>query len=74
MVNYSCVLYNMTETNYLLTNTQDLVLMRFSDVLLMAAELGAPNAQNYLDRVRNRVSLPSFRPLLKILKMNVVSN
>ena len=68
LVNYSCVLYNMTETNYLLTNTQDLVLMRFSDVLLMAAELGAPNAQNYLDRVRNRVSLPSVPATLENIK------
>lgn len=68
LVNYSCVLYNMTETNYLLTNTQDLVLMRFSDVLLMAAELGAPNAQNYLDRVRNRVGLPSVPVTLDNIK------
>jgi len=33
--------------------------IRFSDVLLMAAELGSGNAQNYLDRVRDRVGLPS---------------
>lgn len=33
--------------------------IRFSDVLLMAAELGSPNAQQYLDRVRTRVGLPS---------------
>ncbi len=29
-------------------------IMRFSDVLLMAAELGSPNAQTYFDRVRSR--------------------
>lgn len=29
-------------------------IMRFSDVLLMAAELGSPNAQVYFDRVRSR--------------------
>ncbi len=34
--------------------------IRFSDVLLMAAELGSPNAQLYLDRVRLRVGLPSI--------------
>ncbi len=28
--------------------------IRFSDVLLMAAELGSPNAQTYFDRVRSR--------------------
>ena len=33
--------------------------IRFSDVLLMAAELGSPNAQAYLDRVRDRVGLAS---------------
>lgn len=33
--------------------------IRFSDVLLMAAELGSGNAQNYLDKVRARVGLPS---------------
>ncbi|HLO90056.1 MAG: RagB/SusD family nutrient uptake outer membrane protein [Chloroflexota bacterium] len=34
--------------------------IRFSDVLLMAAELGSPNAQQYLDRVRSRVGLSSI--------------
>ncbi|MBT3243085.1 MAG: RagB/SusD family nutrient uptake outer membrane protein [Bacteroidetes bacterium] len=33
--------------------------IRFSDVLLMAAELGSPNAQQYLDRVRERVGQES---------------
>lgn len=33
--------------------------IRFSDVLLMAAELGSANAQEYLDRVRERVDMPS---------------
>ncbi len=33
--------------------------IRYSDVLLMAAELGSPNAQAYLDEVRARVGLPS---------------
>ncbi|MEL7118864.1 MAG: RagB/SusD family nutrient uptake outer membrane protein [Bacteroidota bacterium] len=37
----------------------NLRVVRFSDVLLMAAELGSPNAQDYLDRVRARVGLPS---------------
>lgn len=38
--------------------------IRFSDVLLMAAELGSGNAQAYLDRVRFRVSLLSVVPTL----------
>ncbi len=33
--------------------------IRYSDVLLMAAELGSANAQTYLDQVRARVGLPS---------------
>lgn len=33
--------------------------IRYSDVLLMAAELGSPNAQSYLDDVRARVGLSS---------------
>jgi hypothetical protein len=35
-------------------NIQDLVIMRFADILLMAAELGAPNAKTYLNRVHQR--------------------
>ncbi len=43
--------------------------IRFSDVLLMAAELGSPNAQDYLDQVRSRVGLASVPATLEnILK------
>ena len=38
-------------------NHQDLIIMRFADVLLMAAELGSANAQSYLDKVRARAGL-----------------
>jgi len=34
--------------------------IRYSDVLLMAAELGSPSAQAYLDKVRARVGLGSI--------------
>jgi hypothetical protein len=34
--------------------------IRYSDVLLMAAELGSPSAQDYLDKVRARVGLESI--------------
>lgn len=43
-----------------LNRTANYRVIRFSDVLLMAAELGSPNAQNYLDRVRDRVGLASI--------------
>lgn len=67
ITNYGSVLHNATN-NFQLNNTQDLVLMRFSDVLLMAAELGAANAQGHLDRVRSRVGLPSVPVTLENIK------
>ena len=66
--NFSHELYSMTGTDYQRDNIQDLILIRFSDVLLMAAELGAPNAQQYLDRVRNRVGLVSVPVTLENIK------
>lgn len=33
---------------------QDYVIMRYADVLLMAAELGSPSAQDYMNQVRDR--------------------
>lgn len=67
VVNYSCVLYGAT-TNFQENNTQDIVIIRFADVLLMAAELGSPNAQSYLDLVRKRVALPSVPVTLDNIK------
>jgi HAMP domain-containing protein len=43
-----------------LNRTCNVRVIRFSDVLLMAAELGSANAQSYLDRVRDRVGLGSI--------------
>lgn len=43
-----------------LNRTCNFRVIRFSDVLLMAAELGSPNAQDYLDRVRSRVGMESI--------------
>ncbi|MBL6447177.1 RagB/SusD family nutrient uptake outer membrane protein [Fulvivirga sp. 29W222] len=39
---------------------QDYVVMRYADVLLMAAELGSANAQSYFDEVRGRAGLTSL--------------
>jgi len=36
------------------SNHQDYVIIRYADVLLMAAELGSPNAQQYFNAVRRR--------------------
>lgn len=52
---YSCKLYG-TLNDFPFFNTQDLVLMRFSDILLMYSEL-TETIQN-LNIVRNRVGLP----------------
>lgn len=68
VVNYSVPLYGMTETNFQLNNTQDIILIRFSDVLLMGAELGSAKAQDYFDRVRSRVGLTSKPATLQNIK------
>lgn len=43
-----------------LNRTCNYRVIRYSDVLLMAAELGSGNAQDYLDQVRARVGLASI--------------
>ena len=40
--------------SFQISQFQDFVAIRYSDVLLMAAELGSPNAQSYFDEVRQR--------------------
>lgn len=41
------------------SQSEDFIVMRYADVLLMAAELGSGNAQNYFDKVRERAGLKS---------------
>lgn len=41
---------------------QDYTVMRYADVLLMAAELGSPSAQSYFDAVRQRAYQSNFSP------------
>lgn len=40
--------------DFMLNQWQDVIVLRYSDVLLMAAELGSPNAQQYFNEVRMR--------------------
>lgn len=47
-------------SNMQLNNIQPLTIMRYADVLLMAAELGSGNAQSYFDQVRKRAGLASI--------------
>lgn len=67
IVSYSSILWNMPNDPQF-NSTQDIVLIRFADLLLMGAELGGPKAQEYLDRVRNRVDLPSVPVTLENIK------
>ncbi len=45
--------------NYLIAQKQDYFVIRYSDVLLMAAELGSPNALKYFNEVHTRAGLPA---------------
>lgn len=50
-------------TDFMIGQYQDYYSIRYSDVLLMAAELGSPNAQTYFDNVRMRAYKSAFTPL-----------
>ncbi|WP_258098925.1 RagB/SusD family nutrient uptake outer membrane protein [Marinoscillum pacificum] len=50
-------------TNFMIGQFQDYVSIRYSDVLLMAAELGSANAQSYFDMVRQRALGDAFTAL-----------
>ncbi|MDO4159348.1 MAG: RagB/SusD family nutrient uptake outer membrane protein [Prevotellaceae bacterium] len=43
-----------SDGDFQISQYQDYVLMRYADVLLMAAELGSSNAQSYFNQVRQR--------------------
>ncbi|HMB99656.1 MAG TPA: RagB/SusD family nutrient uptake outer membrane protein [Flavobacteriaceae bacterium] len=47
-------------TSFQIGQFQDYVVMRYSDVLLMAAELGSGSAQTYFDQVRQRAYKENF--------------
>ncbi|KAA3439460.1 RagB/SusD family nutrient uptake outer membrane protein [Rufibacter hautae] len=49
--------------NFMIGQFQDYVAIRFADVLLMAAELGSPNAQSYFDLVRKRAYKENVTPI-----------
>lgn len=50
------------ENDFQISQDQDFIVIRYADVLLMAAELGSSNAQEYYDLVRTRAGLTS-RPV-----------
>jgi starch-binding outer membrane protein, SusD/RagB family len=55
--------------NMQLWNMQDIVLIRFADILLMGAELGSAKAQQYMDKVRSRAGLASVPVNLANIKV-----
>lgn len=57
--------------NFMIGQFQDYVVIRYADVLLMAAELGSPNAQNYFDQVRQRAYKSNFTSLA-VTKDNIL--
>ena len=50
----------MGGASFMISQFQDYVSIRYADVLLMAAELGSPNAQKYFDDVRKRAFGANF--------------
>lgn len=62
---YTNPLYGSAEATFI-RESQDLVLLRFSDILLMHSELTGTNTG--LNRVRNRVGLPSIAYSLEALQ------
>jgi len=50
------------ENDFQISQDQDFIEIRYADVLLMAAELGSANAQEYYDMVRTRAGLTA-RPV-----------
>ncbi|MBN1597855.1 MAG: RagB/SusD family nutrient uptake outer membrane protein [Bacteroidales bacterium] len=57
-----------TADNLQMINMQDEYVLRFADILLMAAELESSNAQNYMDQVRSRAGLGSVPASLANIK------
>ena len=56
-------------SNMQLWNMQDDILLRFADVLLMAAELGSSNAVSYVNEIRERAQLgPVSSVTLDVIK------
>lgn len=57
------VAVNKGGANFMIGQFEDYVSIRYADVLLMAAELGSPNAQDYFDQVRKRAYQENFSAL-----------
>ncbi len=58
--------------SFMIGQYQDYVMIRYADVLLMAAELGSANAQTYFDEVRKRAYQGDFVSL-PVNKTNIMN-
>lgn len=58
--------------NFMIGQFQDYVSIRYADVLLMAAELGSSNAQQYFDDVRERAYKENFVSL-PVSQVNIMN-
>jgi hypothetical protein len=58
--------------DFMIGQYQDFVLIRYADVLLMAAELGSANAQAYFDQVRQRAYKADFTSI-PVTQQNIMN-
>jgi len=58
--------------NYLVAQSQDYFSIRYADVLLMAAELGSPNAVSYFNMVHQR-AIPSAPAASSVTKADILA-
>jgi hypothetical protein len=59
-------------SNYLVAQSQDYFAIRYADVLLMAAELGSPNAVSYFNQVHQR-AIPSAAAVTAVSKADILA-
>jgi len=63
---------NSAVSNFQTGQYQDFFAIRYSDVLLMAAELGSPNAVSYYNQVHHRAD-PSATPAASVTKADILA-
>jgi starch-binding outer membrane protein, SusD/RagB family len=63
---------NSLVSNFQTGQSQDFFVIRYSDVLLMAAELGSPNAVSYYNQVHHRAD-PSAAPAGAVSKSDILA-
>lgn len=59
-------------SNFMTGQYQDFFVVRYSDVLLMAAELGSPNAVSYYNQVHQRAN-PTATPVTVVSKADILA-